>query len=214
MNPFEEHLRTCRLLHIQQQWEHFELFGFETRNKYKILDQDMKLVAYAAELSTGIGGAIIRHFLGHWRPFKIVIYSPEKEKLYTLDFPFRFFMKTLFVKDKNDKEMGYLQQRFAFFRKKFDVRNENGMILARINSSFFKLWTFEFMFRERSLGKIQKKWSGALSEFFTDKDNFVVTYKSQELSTDLKVLMLATCLMVDVIYFENNKASIKDLLPD
>jgi uncharacterized protein YxjI len=83
--------------------------------------------------------------------------------------------------------------------------------VAKINSSFFRFWTFEFEDNGRVIGKIQKKWSGILSEAFTDKDNFEISFKNQNLTTDMKVLMLSTCLLVDIIYFENNKASVFDL---
>jgi hypothetical protein len=83
--------------------------------------------------------------------------------------------------------------------------------VARINSSFFHFWTFEFFDRARSLGKIQKKWSGALTELFSHKDNFVISFRPG-LWPDLQVLLLAACLMVDIVYFENNKADLTDFV--
>lgn len=203
MNIFEKHLSECRLLHVQQVWEGFEIvLGFETRNKYKILDSEKRPVAFAAEQSKGLSSAILRQLLGHWRTFKVTIFDENHQKIYDLNFPFRWFFKTLIVTDNQGRELGHLQERFAIFRKKFDVYDKNNKVVARINSSFFKFWTFEFKRATRPIGKIQKKWSGAVSELFTDRDNFVVTYKDQSLETDTKALMLATCIMVDIIYFE------------
>lgn len=207
MNQFEHHLRNCRLLHVQQTFEAFELLGFETRNKYRILDEDLRPVAFAAEQRTGITGAILRHILGHWRSFEVIIFDENKQKALELKFPFRWFFKTLFVNDKSGQKIGHLQQRFALFRKKFDVFDKSGRQVARINSSFFRFWTFEFFHHNRSLGKVQKKWSGSLGEFFTDKDNFVVTYQKAELDYEIKALMLSTCIMIDVIYFEENQGN-------
>lgn len=213
MNELQQHISTSKILHVQQVWEGFEIvFGFETRNKYKILDENLKPLAFAAEQSTGLLGTIIRQFLGHWRSFKVVIYNENREEEYLLDFPFRWFFKTLFLSDIRGNRIGYLQQRFAIFRKKFDVYDQRGHLIAKINSSFFKFWTFEFFDGNRSLGKIQKKWSGVLGEFFTDKDNFIISYKDPNLNHEVKVLMVATCLMVDIIYFENNQGSNKSVL--
>ncbi|MFP5385987.1 MAG: phospholipid scramblase-related protein [Bacteriovoracia bacterium] len=207
MKDFEMALKEKKLLHVQQVFEGFELLGFETRNKYQILDENKEPFLYAAEQSKGIGVALLRQFLGHWRPFTVQIFDKNKGPLYKLDFPFRWFFKTLYVSDVSGRRIGHLQQRFALFRKKFDVHDVYGQVVAKINSSFFRFWTFEFYHQERKLGTIQKKWSGALGEFFTDKDNFVVSFADQDLSADTKALMLSTCIMVDIIYFENNKGS-------
>lgn len=201
MKDFKEHLSETHLLHVQQVFEGFELLGFETRNKYKILDEHKNPLAYAAEQSSGISGTILRQFLGHWRSFKVIIYDEERREVFKLNFPFRWFFKTLILSEVNGRMIGRLEERFAVFRKKFDVLDVNGNVVAKINSSFFRFWTFEFFHHNRSLGKVQKKWSGMLGELFTDKDNFIVTYEG-ELSSDLRALMLATSLMVDIVYFE------------
>jgi uncharacterized protein YxjI len=208
MNELEEHLSKCSHLHVQQVFEGFELLGFETRNKYKILDENQRPVAFAAEQATGFGGALMRQFFGHWRSFRVIIFNEKKERTYQLHFPFRWFFKTLFLSEANGRMIGRMEERFAFFRKKFDVYDIHGALLAQINSSFFKFWTFEFFDRGRSIGKIEKRWSGMMSELFTDKDNFVVSYQDPNLSTDMKALMLATCLMVDIVYFEKKGSSV------
>ena len=200
-------MKDKKLLHVQQVFEGLELLGFETRNKYKILDEDLKPYLYAAEVNTGFGGAILRHFLGHWRSFKVMIFNNNREALYELHFPFRWFFKTLNISDAKGRHLGHLQQRFAIFRKKFDVFDAYGKEIAHINSSWFRFWTFEFHHQGRKLGTVQKKWSGALGEFFTDKDNFVVSFADPNLPEETKTLMLSTCIMVDIIYFENNKGS-------
>ena len=200
-------LKDKRLLHVQQVFEGLELLGFETRNKYKILDENQRPYAYAAEEKTGFGGAILRHIFGHWRSFKVIIFNDQREPIYELQFPFRWFFKTLYVTDTKGRRLGHLQQRFAIFRKKFDVFDAYGKEIAKINSSWFRFWTFEFESHGRKLGTVQKKWSGAIGEFFTDKDNFVVSYADPNLASDTKAVMLATCIMVDIIYFENNKGS-------
>lgn len=213
MNDFKEHLKESKLLHVQQVWEGFEIvLGWESRNKYRILDEKQNPVGFAAEQSSGLGGTILRQVFGHWRSFKVTIFNQQKQKVFDLNFPFRWFFKTLILTDADGREIGHLEERFAIFRKKFDVYDNQKRVVARINSSFFKFWTFEFFDHGRSLGKIQKKWSGMLGEIFTDKDNFVVTFTPMT-NPDTKALMLATCLMVDIIYFENNQGggSILDL---
>ncbi len=197
-----------RRLHIQQVAEGLEIFlGWESRNKYRILDEEESPIAFAAEEKTGFGGQIMRQFFGHWRSFRVAVFDQNKQKHLELNFPFRWFFKSLYVSTSSGRRVGHLHQRFALFRKKFDVYSADGVLIASINSSWFKFWTFEFFSKERKLGTLQKKWSGALTEIFTDKDNFVLSFADPNMTEDTKSLMLATCLMVDIIYFENNQAS-------
>ena len=195
-------LNQAPYLHVQQTFEAWEIFGFETRNKYRILDHNMNSIGFAAEESTGFLGAIFRIYLGHFRSFNIHIFDESRTLVYKAHFPFRWFFKTLELEDDQGVNLGHIQQRFAIFRKQFDVHDSRGRVIARINSSFFRFWTFEFKSGQRELGKIEKKWSGVLSEMFTDKDNFIVSFEDKT-DEKLRPLMLATCLMVDMIYFEN-----------
>lgn len=205
---FEEILLASRKLHIQQVYEGFEIvLGFESRNKYRIYDEDMKPIAYAAEAPTGFLASLARIFLKHWRSFDVHIFNQEREVLYKARFPFRWFFKSLYLTHASGKPMGHLQERFAIFSKKFSVYGPMGELVAEINSPLFKVWTFDFKSKGRKIGSLQKKWSGAIAEIFTDKDNFEVTYTLQNLSLETKALMMATCLMVDIIYFDNNQGA-------
>jgi uncharacterized protein YxjI len=211
---FEETLLASKSLHVQQVLEGFEvLLGYETRNKYRILDADMNPIAFAAEASKGLGAAIMRGLFKHWRTFEIEIFDQSRELMYRAKFPFRWFFKALYLENANGSVMGHLEQRFAILYKKFDVYDGYGKLIAEIKSPLFKMWTFEFRTHGRKIGTIQKKWSGAISEIFTDKDNFIVSYAQPDLTLETKAIMLATCLMIDVVYFENNQGagSILDL---
>ncbi len=211
---FEETLLAARSLHVQQVMEGLEIvLGYETRNKYRILDEHLTPIAFAAEANKGLGAALMRGIFKHWRTFEIEIFSQSRELMYRANFPFRWFFKSLYLENTSGVQMGHLEQRFAILYKKFDVFDKRGQLIAEIKSPLFKMWTFEFRKNERKIGTIQKKWSGGLSEIFTDKDNFVISYAQPDLDLETKALMMATCLMIDVVYFENNQGagSILDL---
>ena len=203
----KEILKSSAHLHVQQVYEAFEIvLGFESRNKYRILDDKNMPVAFAAEQSSGLAGTLLRQVLGHWRSFQVHIFDQSRTLQYKAKFPFRWFFKTLVLEEPSGRHLGHIQERFAIFRKKFDVYDSRGRVVAKINSSWFKFWTFEFLSDHKRLGKIEKKWAGVLSEFFTDKDNFLVTF-GPDADEEFRALMLATCLMVDIVYFENNTGS-------
>lgn len=201
----EQNLESAGYLHVQQAFEGFEVvLGWETRNKYRIFDHQMNLIGFAAEQGKGFFASIARQFFGHWRTFDVSVFGADRKPAYHLNFPFRWFFKTLYVRDGENKLVGYAEQRFAIFRKKFDLYDSHRRKIAYINSSFFRFWTFD-VFAQKKIGSIQKKWSGALSEMFTDRDNFVVTFEDPEMKVETKALLLSTCLMVDLIYFETKK---------
>lgn len=53
------------------------------------------------------------------------------------------------------------------------------------------------------VGKISKKWTGLLREFFTDADNFGIQFP-MDLDVKVKAVLIGACIMVDFLYFEQN----------
>lgn len=200
---FKSAIEQTQLLHVQQVFEPLELFiDWETRNKFRILDQNKRPVGFAAEQSKGFLGAIFRQFMGHWRSFDIAIFDEDRKKIFHLRVPFRWFFRDVIIEDANGNEIGRIEQRFAIIRKKFDLSSSRGNRFATVNSGFFKFWTFNVERRNQKIGSVKKRMSGVLTEIFTDRDNFVVEYDSSEISYEEKVIILSLSFMVDLIYFE------------
>ena len=53
------------------------------------------------------------------------------------------------------------------------------------------------------IGKITKQWSGIEKEFFTDAQNFGVTFPI-DLDVKMKATLLGATFLIDFMYFENN----------
>lgn len=193
-------------LYVRQKRELAEFFGFETRNKYAISTPDRREVFYAAEQRSGLLGMLAIYFLGHWRSFDIAFFDQSRQEAFRAHHPFRFFFQRLEV-SSGGRFIGAIQQRFAFFTKRFDVLDASGNVLFEMKSGLFKLWTFPFFRGDQQVGVIEKKWSGVLSEMFTDKDNFRVAFQDGGLSTDHRMLMLAAAVFVDLQYFERKSSS-------
>lgn len=190
-------------LFVKQIREVAEWFGFETRNKYQILDAQQNPVAYAAEQQKGIFGFLLRQFLGHWREYSIHFFNPNRELVMVAHHPFRFYFQRLEIRDHNGKTIGALQKRFSILSKRFDVENSKGQFLMEVSSPIWKFWTFPFYVGDKTVAHVRKKWSGLFSEVFSDRDNFHVEYSSRELSDLQKKLILAASLFIDLQYFEN-----------
>lgn len=198
-------------LFVVQKKELAELFGFETRNKYAIETSENGVVrplAYAAEQGKGFLGAVARYFMGHWRTFELHVFDTQRALWFRAVHPFRFFFQRLEVVMADGRAVGAIQQRFAFVSKKFDVVDVSGRTLLTVRSPLWKPWTFTFNKNESTTEAaiVQKKWSGMLTEVFTDADRFRVGY-SHGLSLDERVLVLAAALFIDLVYFEKNASS-------
>ena len=193
-------------LFVRQRRELAEFFGFETRNKYEIFDANQTVVAFAAEKRLGILDLLLRQFLGHWRSFELQFFSPQRELLFKARHPFRFFFARLEISAPDGSALGFLQQRFSILRKSFDVHDSFGRVMMEVRSPLWRPWTFSFSGNGRERALVAKKWSGFLSEVFTDRDNFVVRFPDPALNETERRLVLAAALFIDLQYFEK-KAS-------
>jgi uncharacterized protein YxjI len=190
-------------LWIKQKFEIVEVFGFETRNKYEIQDENHLTIGFAAEQGKGILGVLARQFLGHWRSFEIHFFDPQRNPILHAIHPFRLFFQRLEVYTTKGDFIGALQQRFSILRKRFDVLDINGNLILEMNSPFFSFWTFPFFKDGRQAAVISKKWAGFITEIFTDKESFLIQFQSHELGDTEKSLILAAGVFVDLQYFEN-----------
>jgi hypothetical protein len=193
-------------LFASQRLEGWELLGFETRNKYQFMDENKEVIGFAAEQRSGIVGALMRNILGHWRKFEVTFFDNEQKSFMNAIHPFRFFFQRLEVYDVDKKIIGALQQRFSILSKKFDVLDSQNMLLFEMRSPIWKIWTFPFYKMEQEVAIVSKKWSGLLSEVFTDRDQFMIDFKNSSFSESERKLIIATSIFIDLQYFEK-KAS-------
>jgi uncharacterized protein YxjI len=187
---------------VRQRAELAELFGYETRNKYEIDAEGGAAIAFAAEQQEGILGFLVRQFLGHWRSFELKFFDPARNPVLRAVHPFRILFQRLEVFDAGDRFIGALQQRFALLSKRFDVQDANGITLMQVRSPFWRLWTFSFERNGNEVARIEKRWSGLLSEAFTHKDSFRVQF-NRELGAGERQLLLAAAIFIDLPDFEN-----------
>lgn len=204
-------LQSLRSLHIRQRKELAELFGWETRNKYEIVSDDGRPLAFAAEQQKGFLGLLFRQLFGHWRRFDIHFFGADRQPFMVARHPFRWIFQRLEVFDATGKFLGALQQRFGYgVFKRFDLENARGETVLEVSSPFWRIWTFEFESVSGAVRAIiRKKWSGMLTEVFTDADNFRIEFTDPSLAPEERQLLLAAGLFIDLQYFER-KANSRD----
>ena len=188
-------------VYVVQRKELAELFGVETRNKYELLDGTGAPLGFAAEQGKGLLATLARMFMGHWRTFELTVFDELRRPFLRALHPFRFFFQRLEISDASGRFLGALQQRWAFFSKRFDVIDAQGTVLLEMRSGLFKVWTFPFFRGEAEVARIEKKWSGLLVEAFTDADRFRIQFGGRVSPLERR-LLLAAALFVDLQYFE------------
>lgn len=203
MNGFN--LSQLQVVLVHQVHELGELFGFETRNKYQILNAEQNIIGYAAEQQKGIFGFLLRQYLGHWRKFDVHFFTSDRQLAFIGSHPFRWFFQRIEVKDPSGRILGAVQQRFSIFTKRFDIENSKGVVIMEVASPIWKIWTFNFMAQGQQVAQVLKQWSGIFTEGFTDKDNFMIQFTSPKLSDEEKTIVMASAVFIDLLYFENKQ---------
>jgi len=203
--PLSSALDEVPRLVVRQSRDWVELLDWEVPNRYALLTERGALAGWALEHAGGGGAMLLRWFLKANRPFEMGVVSADggREEVLRLRRPFTWFFARLELEDGSGRPVGLVRQRFAVLRRRFDVEGPGGRLLARITGPLLHPWTFVFTAPndDRELGRIEKRWSGAASELFTDADTFLVTFGRADAT--LRRLMLAAAVLLDFRYFES-----------
>lgn len=189
-------------MYVQQVFEMAELFGLETRNKYRIRDENGRDLLYAAEQQKGILGFLFRQAFGHWRSFEVHFFDAARQPVMRGIHPFRFFFQCLELRSRDGRLIGNIERQFSILTKSFHVHDAQGRVVLEVTSPWWRVWTFPFMRGGHEQARVAKKWSGFGSELFTDRDNFLVEYLDSGLTEDERALVLAAAIYIDLMYFE------------
>lgn len=192
---------------VRQARDWAELLAWESPNRYALLTEDGALAGWALEHAGGSGAFLARWFLKANRPFEMGIFAAGDtgREVLRLHRPFTWFFARLEVSDEAGRPLGAIQQRFSILRRRLDVEAPGGRLLARITGPLLHPWTFVLTAGEsdREVGRIEKRWSGGVSELFTDADTFLVTFGRTE--GVLRRLLLAAAVLVDFRWFEDTE---------
>ena len=196
-----ERLNQTSGLIVRQQKEWGEILtGFETRNRYEVMDSEGNPLFSAGEES----GVLVRMFLKGHRPFTIHIVDAGGGEVLAVQRHFRFYFHQVTVRTADGRLLGKVRREFKMIGRRYTVLDGDDREVFALVGPLFHPWTFQIMDGERELGKITKKWSGMLKEGFTDADNFGVLYPA-DWPSDLKALFLGAVFLIDFVHFETSK---------
>lgn len=200
-----ENLNNAQSLVIKQKKEWGEILtGFETRNKYNIMDGWGNNILEAEEEGGSFGTVLARLFLTYLRPFTMSIFSADGNEIFVLDRPFRFYFHELDVRKPDGTLLGKIKRRFALLRRIYAVLDRSEREVFQIFGPIFRPWTFLINKDDQEQGKIVKKWSGLGKEVFTDADNFGINFP-KGISTNQKAVFLGALFLIDFVHFEKKQ---------
>ena len=211
-------------LFIEQEVELFEILtGFETSNRYKVLNSNGQQIYYAMEESS----CISRVFCSNRRGFVIPLLDNSKQEVMRICRNYKLCAGTSFfacsspcilevwVEDQNKLELGRVRQTCSFLVPSFDILNAENEIVLKIRGPIcvftgllsccdqnFDIFTPDL---NTVVGRITKSWSGFVKEAFTDATNIRVSFPI-DLDVRIKATLMAAVFLIDFMFFEKVKS--------
>ena len=180
-----------------------------SRNSYEILDEEGKVIG-TAEQSTGGLAKVLGMLLGD--PPTQIEFREKTESGDPLVFTVRrtgYMFKKVQVVDSQGAVIGtYKAKRFSISGG-FHVYDKDGKHVAEIRGQLLKSdYTFFQPDGKTEMGKVSKKWAGAMKEMFTSADTYAVqidpTFAEQP---TVKMLILGAAVAIDALMSTQGGAS-------
>jgi uncharacterized protein YxjI len=182
------------------------LSGFETSNKYKVLNSKGEQVAFLAERGGGIWKFLMRQVFRSHRNLEISVFSNTNQEILSLHRPFYWFFSDMFINEGPNRNIGLVRSRFALLSHTFELIDERGKVFGFVKAPRLRFWNWKFTIydaSENEVGVISKNWGGLLREMFTDADQFGVQLPAW--SWEQRAILFASAVTIDLDFFENKK---------
>jgi uncharacterized protein YxjI len=181
--------------------EKVNFFKFE--NQYRVYNEEGEHIGQVRQ-KLSIGDKILRMLLNKGMlPFKLEILNNEDQVQATINRGWTFFMSKISIANQAGEEVGYIKQQFKFFKPTFKIFDNNTNLLAEISGDW-KAWNFDIKNEAGAdVGKINKKWAGAMKEIFTSADKYYVFIDPSFEDGNKKMAVLATAVTIDMVLKES-----------
>uniref|UniRef100_A0A914UJH0 Phospholipid scramblase n=1 Tax=Plectus sambesii TaxID=2011161 RepID=A0A914UJH0_9BILA len=205
-----EYLSVVDRLVVKQQTEMLEVFtGYETGNKYEILNSLGQRVFYAAEDACCCGLCLCcQKPCKCWKNCKkICCMCCERE------FDITVFNNAgkpkVEVEGPPGNPIGTVVQNWSICKPQFSIQDVHDETVLKIEGPCITCSPcgnveFQLLSKngEQEVGKVSKNFSGFAQEMFTDADNYGITFPIN-LPVNEKATVLAACFLIDFMFFED-----------
>jgi uncharacterized protein YxjI len=172
----------------------------ELNNEYKMLDEQGNQVGVIREEGQSKAKKLLRAFsnLDSLMTHRLAMYDANDQKVLEFVRPRTMWKSSIEVTDGTGRAVGKMGQQNMFGKRRFTMESTSGQALGSINAENWRAWDFAIQDATGSeVGRITKKWAGAMKELFTTADNYMLQI-SAPVSPELRVMMLASAAAVDV----------------
>ncbi|XP_049547182.1 phospholipid scramblase 1-like isoform X2 [Anopheles darlingi] len=214
--PGLEYLTSIDQLLVHQKVELLEAFtGFETANKYTVMNTLGQKVYWALEDT----GCCNRMCCGTARAFDIKILDNFQNEV--LHFSrglrcksccFPCCLQKLEVSAPPGNVIGTVEQQWTLFCPGFNIKDRDGKTVLVIKGPCCQCTLcgdvkFRILATDGTeVGKVTKQWTGMAQEYFTDADNFGISFP-MNLDVRVKATLLGALFLIDYMFFESSGKS-------
>ncbi|MFA6277050.1 MAG: phospholipid scramblase-related protein [Pedobacter sp.] len=173
-------------------------------NEYKVYNEQGAQIGIIKQRMSGWHKFLTILINKAMMPFQLEITDTNGQLQATISRGWTFWMSKISVTDPNGAEIGVIKQKFKFFKPTFTITEPaTGDTIAQITGDW-KAWNFTI---KNSLGvemgKISKKWAGAMKEIFTSADKYNVSIDPTYAENKQKVAIVATAITIDMVLKES-----------
>lgn len=193
------------MLELQNYLVKEQVAFLKTVDTYDIFDPESGDQVGVAKEVPGALISTLRWFISKkLMPTKVEVREhPEGSLVFTIKKPVKLFRETVEVYDAEDRKIGHFKSKIFSLGGGFYVYDKNDNQFAEVKGKWTG-WDFTFVTPEgHQMGKVSKKWAGALKELFTNADTYVVSISDDLADQPIaKMLLLAATIAIDVVYYE------------
>ncbi len=137
-------------------------------------------------------------------PFMLEIIDSKDALQATLSRGWTFWMSKITVTAPDGTVMGSIQQKFKLFKPTFRISDPSGDLVAEITGDW-KAWNFSIKNPEGDeIGRISKKWGGAMRELFTSADKYNVSINPEYPEEENKIAIICSAITIDMVLKEQS----------
>lgn len=172
-------------------------------NDYKVYDELGNQIGLIKQRMSGWHKVLTLLINKKMMPFQLEITDINDQLQATISRDWTFWMSKIVVTDQNGAVIGLINQKFKFFKPEFLINDINGINIAKITGDW-QAWNFSIVNPAGAeMGKISKKWAGAMKEIFTTADKYNVSIDPNYAESSNKVAIIATAITIDMVLKEN-----------
>jgi hypothetical protein len=197
----------ARWLQLEQERQFGEqLLSVEFGNRYAVRGP---AGSGSLVVDEGAAAALVRMFLGGLLRSRYVLRDGRDTPVLSLRRSFHRLVLSrldvsLWAGDDDGRLLGRVERNLRMLASSYDLVDAQGRRFARLERPFTSMWQFRLLDEGgQSVGAIAKQWSGFVTEWFSDADDYGVDFGERDWSLEQRAVILAAALVIDLDHFEN-----------